>query len=319
MEIRGYLGSFLILFFNGGIILGIALSSYTDYYTVPWVGITLTVIFLLGYSVVPETPKYLVSIGKKSEALRSLQFFKGDLNIDENELKSSDVEANDEFSQKMTLSDICEPATRRALIIGIILMNSVVFCGAFTLTNYYETIFREAGSSLTPAASSLVVAIIQFAGTCSATLTVERVGRKTLILLSAYGSALLLAVMGLYSLLKAVHVDVSMVMWLPLLCLSLLVFVAANGASSIPFVVLGEIFAQHVRGPLVSSCIVINWMMGFFAVLIFPLLMENFGMHGALWFFALVGATLATIIAIIMPETKGISIETIVSILRKKS
>lgn len=313
VEVRGTLGSFLILLHNGGIILGIALSSYTDYYTVPWVAIGVCVVFLLGYSLVPETPKYLASVGKNSDALRSLQFFKGDLNITD-----FDSEKDEDILQKMRFQDICEPSTRKALIIGTILMNSVVLCGAFTLTNYYETIFREAGSSLTPAASSLIVAIIQFAGTCSATLTVERLGRKTLILSSAYASALLLAVMGLHSFLKAVHVDVSMVMWLPLLCLSLLVFVAANGASSVPFVVIGEIFAQHVRGPLVSWCIIVNWIMSFVAVLVFPYMMEYLKMYGALWVFSVIGAVLATIIAVIMPETKGLSIETIVSILRRK-
>lgn len=319
VEVRGSLGSLLILFHNGGAILGIALSSYTDYYTVPWVAIGLCFVFLFGYSLVPETPKYLVSRGRRDEALRSLQFFQGDINVTENALKSFEIEQNGEVSQRMTCSDICEPATRKAIIIGTIIMNSVVFCGAFTLTNYYETIFREAGSTLSPAASSLIVATIQFAGTYSATLTVERVGRKTLILSSAYSSALLLAVMGLHSFLKEMQVDISMIMWLPLVCLSLLVFVAANGASSVPFVVIGEIFAQHVRGPLVSWCVIVNWIMSFLAVLVFPYMMAYLRMYGALWVFSVVGAVLATIIAVIMPETKGLSIETIVSILRRKN
>lgn len=316
VNIRGSLGSLLILFHNSGVLLGIGLSSYTDYYTVPWVAIGLCFVFLLGYSFVPETPKFLASQGKNEQALQALQFFQGDINVSENTLKSFD---SDEASHGMTWADICEPATRKALVIGTILMNSVVFCGAFTLANYYETIFKEAGSTLSPAASSLTVALIQLAGTYSATLTVERVGRKTLILMSAFCSALLLTVIGGYSFLKSYEVDVSMIMWLPLICLSLLVFVAANGVSSVSFVVIGEIFAQHVRGPLVSWCIIVNWLMSFLAVLVFPYMMEYLKMYGALWVFAVIGAVLASIIAVMMPETKGISIETIVSILRRKN
>lgn len=319
VEIRGSLGSLLVLFHNGGAILGIALSSYTDYFTVPWVAIGLCFVFLLGFSFVPETPKYLSSRGRNAEALRSLQFYQGDINVAVHSLKSFDADESNQASHKMTWADICEPATRKALIIGTILMNSVVFCGAFAITNYCETIFREAGSTLSPSASSLIVAFIGFAGAYSATLTVERVGRKTLILTSAFCSALLLTVMGTYSFLRSIEVDVSMILWLPLVCLSLLVFVAANGASSVSFVVIGEIFAQHVRGPLVSWCIIVNWLMSFLAVLVFPYMLEYLKMYGALWVFAVVGAVLASIIAVIMPETKGISIETIVTILRRKN
>uniref|UniRef100_A0A336K6J2 CSON013479 protein n=1 Tax=Culicoides sonorensis TaxID=179676 RepID=A0A336K6J2_CULSO len=314
VNVRGSLGSLLILFHNGGALVGITLSSYFDYFLVPWVAIILSFIFLLGYSVVPETPKYLMLQGKKSEALKSLEFFKGDSERAQSEFKSYEMspDQTEEFSQKISCLDICEPATRKALIIGTIIMNSVVFCGAFTLTNYYETIFKEAGSSLSPAMSSIIVAFIQFAGTYSATLTVERIGRKTLILTSAYIAAILLAIIGLYSYLKEIHFDVSMIMWLPLVCLSLLVFVAANGASSVPFVVIGEIFAQHVRGPLVSFCIIVNWLMSFVAVLVFPYMMEYLRMYGALWVFSAVGTILATIVAVMMPETKGLSIETII-------
>ncbi|XP_063702470.1 facilitated trehalose transporter Tret1-2 homolog [Culicoides brevitarsis] len=308
VEIRGSLGSLLILLHNGGAIVGIALSSYTNFYFLPWIPIVLCFVFLLGYSFVPETPKYLMSCGK--DASKSLKFFQG-TDFDPK------IEEKSEESYKMRLSDICEPATRKALIIGTILMNSVVFTGAFTLANYYETIFKEAGSSLSPSASSLVVCSIQFAGTCSASLTVERLGRKSLVLISAFSAAFLLAVMGFHSFLKtALLVDVTSVAWLPLVCLSLLVFVAANGATSIPFVIIGEIFAQNVRGPLVSWCVIVNWLMSFVAVLIFPYMMEYLKMYGALWVFSVIGASLMTIIAVIMPETKGIPIEVIVERLR---
>lgn len=326
VEVRGSLGSLLILFHNGGIVLGYVLCSYTNYYLVPWIAIGLCVIFVLGYSFVPETPVYLLLQGKIEAAERSNIFFKGkrsaDIDVENHEMLNNNnnndvfkVPTIPESSNTFKYADLCSPATKKAIIIGAILANTVSFSGAFTLTNYYETIFREAGSSMSPAASSIIVASIQCAGSYSTTLTVERVGRKFLILASAYGSATCLAIMGLYSFLKDFNVDVSSFGFLPLLCLSLLVFIAANGASSVPYVVIGEIFAQNVRGFLVSICNIVNWTTSFILVLIFPYMMEYLKMYGALWVFTVIGSILATIIAFIMPETKGLSIERIVEIL----
>lgn len=258
--------------------------------------------------------------GKYDKAEKAIEFFKTKLNPSEETLQSKKNHAheNPEPIQKMKWSHLCQPATRKAFLIGAILMNTVCFSGSFTLTNYYETIFREAGSTLSPAVSSIIVASIQFAGSYCTTMTVEKAGRKVLILFSAYSAALCLATMGIYLCLKDFQVNLSSVTWLPLVCFSLLVFVAANGAVSVPYIVIGEIFDQHVRDVLVSTCNIINWLMSFVLVLIFPFMMEYLKMYGALWVFSTVGCTLATIIAFIMPETKGLSIETIVSILGRR-
>lgn len=197
-------------------------------------------------------------------------------------------------------------------------MNTVAFTGVFTLTNYYETIFKEAGSTLSPAVSSIVVATIQVAGAGSASLLIEKAGRKPLVLGSAYLSALTLAIMGAYLCVKDYGVDVSSIAMLPLICLSALVFIASNGASSVPFVVLGEIFAQNVRGCLVSVCLVFNWMTSFVLVLVFPYMVEYLKLYGALWVFVGVGTTLATILIFLMPETKGLSIDAIVGRLGRR-
>lgn len=194
-------------------------------------------------------------------------------------------------------------------------MNTVAFTGAFTLTNYYETIFKEAGSNLSPAMSSVVVGIIQTAGVCSASLLIEKAGRKILVLVSAYLSALCLTILGVYLCIKDKGVDVSSISSLPLICLSALVFIAANGATSVPFVILGEIFAQNVRGCLVSICLIFNWMTSFILVLVFPYMVEYLKLYGALWIFVGIGTTLATILIFIMPETKGLSIDAIVGML----
>lgn len=77
VEIRGRLGSFLILLHNAGVVLGYILCSYMDYYMVPWIPVTLSVVFLIGYSVVHETPKYCLLKGQPERAKKAIRYFKG--------------------------------------------------------------------------------------------------------------------------------------------------------------------------------------------------------------------------------------------------
>lgn len=201
------------------------------------------------------------------------------------------------------------------MLLGIILMNIVCFAGPSTLLTYCETVFREAGSTFTPQVSSIIVATIQAVGVLLSTALVEKAGRKFLILTSAYLCALCLIIMSIYLLLRDLDVDVSEASWLPLACLSALVFIASIGATSVPFVVLGEIFAQSVRSFMISLSLISNWIVSFVMFLIFPYMIEYMGLYGALCVFASVLIVLTTAVAVLLPETKGLSIDAIVEML----
>lgn len=314
-NIRGTLGSLLILFHNTGIILSYIITSYLDYYIVPWIPITFCLIFLICFGIVPETPKYLFTHHNNELALKSLKYYKGDINATEDCLTSYLADVGGGDGSQLKLSDFCEPATKRGILIGIVLMISACFTGVLVLVSYYETIFRMAGGTLSPEMSSIIVACIQLTGSYVATMTVEKAGRKILILISCYGAALSLAILGAYSLVTEMGVDTSPVNWLPIVCLSCLAFVAAMGIACLAFVLLGEIFAQKVRGPLISFCMVFNWMENFVMILLFPYMLEYLRLYGALWVFTVVGTILATVLVFILPETKGLSIEKIIDIL----
>lgn len=328
-DIRGRLGSFIMLFTNAGTVSAYILCNYTSYFFVPWISIGICVCFLFGYWSIPETPQFLLLSNKEDEAIKAIKFFNGphyDIKASQMLKKSCiDEEKMVQIQTKLSNSDEkhsifkMNTATKRGFILGNALINIIIFSGLFTFSNYYELIFKEAGSSLSPALSSIVVGTIQLAGTISATSIVERAGRKPLILVSAYGSAMFVGIMGLHAMLKDLDVDVSSFSWVPLVCLSLLVFVAANGAQSLPMVVIGEIFSQDVRGPLISVCLIGNWIMSFVLLLVFPYMIEYLKIYGAIWIFAVIECLLATVVLLMMPETKGVSIERIVQILGKTS
>lgn len=60
---RGFLGSFLVLFCNIGILLAYVLGNYVSYTTFPIVFLVLPIVFFIGFIFLPETPQYLFKIG----------------------------------------------------------------------------------------------------------------------------------------------------------------------------------------------------------------------------------------------------------------
>lgn len=88
-------------------------------------------------------------------------------------------------SEKNTLdwSELLKNPTRKAFIIGIVLALLSRCCGMFAMISYTAYIFNEAGSSMSPNTSAIIVALIQLVGSYTATYLVDRAGRKVSIIL----------------------------------------------------------------------------------------------------------------------------------------
>lgn len=157
------------------------------------------------------------------------------------------VSRKEPFILILELFYLGEPAARRGILLGFILITLTCSSGAFVLLHYTESIFAEAGSTLSPKVSSIIVASIQLSGSYVATFMVERAGRKLLIIASSCSAATCLAIMGVYALMQSLGcASAQKFNWIPLACLSGVVFLAANGSASLPYVVLCEILGQRV-------------------------------------------------------------------------
>lgn len=127
-------------------------------------------------------------------------------------------------------------------------------------------IFDEAGSSMSPNISSIVVGAIQVVGVYCSTLLVDRAGRKFLMVSSAFGCALGLFAFGGYDLLKHQGVDVSEFTWIPLASFSFVIFVANLGVVSLPFLVMTEVAPLKIKDIVYSINLSISWILAFLAL-----------------------------------------------------
>lgn len=99
------------------------------------------------------------------------------LQLEINKLKNS-FGGKIELGTGFKWSDVTTGPGRKAMTIGIVLVLINQFCGCFAMLNYTASIFRDAGSTMSPDMSAIIVAVIQLLGSYVATNLVDRAGRK---------------------------------------------------------------------------------------------------------------------------------------------
>lgn len=115
------------------------------------------------------------------------------------------------------------------------------------MINYTASIFKASGSNLDPHICSIIVAFIQILGVYGSTNLVDRVGRKTLLIFSTAGAFVGLMLLGTFSYLSTIGVDLTDFNWVPLLSFSMFIFISCFGILPLPFIILAEILPQKVR------------------------------------------------------------------------
>lgn len=124
------------------------------------------------------------------------------------------------------------------------------------MMSFTATIFAESGSTMSPNVSSIVVGVIQIIGSMFPTLLVDRIGRKMMMGISAFGTSVGLNVLGLYTLAKSQGFDVESLNWIPLVAFSFVIFIANWGLMTLPFMIVSEITHPKVNKAITSQSLV---------------------------------------------------------------
>lgn len=132
------------------------------------------------------------------------------------------------------------------MCIGPILMAISQFSGTFTISSYAAIIFKASGSSIEPNLSAIIMGSVQICGTYFASVLIDRLGRKMLLLISTCGTTLGLVITGTYAYLSETGYNMNGLDFLPVVSLSFVIFVAAIGIIPVPYVLVNEIFPRKV-------------------------------------------------------------------------
>ncbi|XP_004518959.1 facilitated trehalose transporter Tret1 [Ceratitis capitata] len=318
-KIRGRLTSLFSLTLNSGIFIGYIITARVPYHFIPIFGIAIPVIYALSQIVFPETPMFLLQRGLDKRAKKSLKFYRNHISttkesvtqfeIEFDKLKK-DVTSHQKNTDSVTWRDFCNKPAVIAFSKGFVLMWLNVFCGAYGILYYTSSVFVAARTELHPDTNTIIVGLVQVTGVYTATILVDRFGRKPLLIFSCAATAIGMAVFGLYGfLLEETTVDLSAVSaWLPLVTVCFIMFVSNSGLIPIPFVLLVELMPPKIRASAAAICLVIFNIIGFLLMKMFPISLAAFGLYIPMWFFAITSVFGLAFIALFIKETKGMSL-----------
>ncbi len=268
-----------------------------------WVGALPAMLFFVASFVIPESPRWLALNGK-TEAARRIFHRIGGEEYAANALQDI-VRLRNERNERMSLRQIVHPSVRRVLVLGVVLAVFQQWCGINVIFNYAHEIFSAAGYAVSDVLMNIVVTgVTNVVFTLVAVYTVDRWGRRALMIAGAAALAVIYAILG-----TAYYFEVSG--WAMLLLVVLAIAAYAMSLAPIVWVVLSEIFPARLRGAMMALSTFCLWAASFMLTYTFPLLNESLEASGTFWVYGAICLAGYLFIRARLPETRGKSLEEI--------
>lgn len=230
-DIRGTLGSLLQLMVTIGILFVYVVGHFTSLQTVNIICGTLPIVFFALFIWMPETPYYHIMQNRTEYAENALKRLRGAQYDYKTELTAIQTE-HDQMKQNQQnswLSVFRRGTSRRALMITVVLLSLAQSCGINAVIFYTGFIFESAKTGIDATLATIVVGVMQVCATFVASLAVDRLGRRFLLITSATILALCNMSLGAYFYLLDHHSHsplVQQLKWLPIasLCMYIIAF-----------------------------------------------------------------------------------------------
>lgn len=256
--------------------------------------------FLLFF--VPKTPRYLVLAGEEKKAFSVLERING--TIEANKILLEIKQTAKEKTEKLFTYGIA------VIVIGIMLSVFQQAIGINAVLYYAPRIFESAGAEGGGMMQTVLMGVVNIIFTLVAIFTVDKVGRKPLLIVGSIGMAI-----GAFSVAMCDSLNVTGIV--PVL--SIIVYAAFFMMSWGPicWVLISEIFPNTIRGQAIAIAVAFQWIFNYIVSASFPALydfspMFAYGIYGTICVLA------ALFVWRFVPETKGKTLEEMTDFWKKK-
>jgi len=251
---------------------------------------------------VPETPRYLALVGQQEKALHVLSKINGTIKAKEilQDIKDS---AHEKVEKVLAYG-------WKVLVIGILLSVFQQAVGINVVLYYAPTIFKGLGFGNDAAMyQTVIMGFINIIFTLVAIFTVDKFGRKPLLIIGSVGMSIGMFAIGLLAYLQIIGV-------------STLIFIVIYSASfmmswgPICWVLISEIFPNTIRGKAIAIAVAAQWISNFIVSSSFPAL-QSISMTFTYWLYGVMSILSAIFVWKMVPETKGKTLEDMTKLWRK--
>jgi len=258
-------------------------------------------LFLVMLFFVPDTPRSLVLKSQPEKALEVL------------------IKVNGLEEGKKILVDIQNTVVSHSgklfsygivvIVIGLLLSVFQQFVGINVVLYYAPEIFKSMGSGTdTALLQTIIVGVVNLLFTVLAIMTVDKYGRKPLMIIGALGMAISMFALGTAFFMETVGMGALLFM---------LIYVASFAMSWGPvcWVLLSEIFPNKIRGRALAVAVAAQWISNYLVSWTFPMmdkntyLLETFNHGFAYWIYGVMGVLATIFVWKFVPETKGKTLE----------
>ena len=260
--------------------------------------IAMTTIFTL-----PESPRWLCKAGRTAEAAEILDLVHQDAQVVEKEL--NDIRVSLDLSGSVGLGSLLEMGTQRVfhrVLIGCVAQMMLQLTGVNSITYYASSLF-ELQLGFSPKLSQLLAASSQLCiilGSAICSFTVDRFGRRSLMLFSAASMSLCFAFMaGLVS-----HPENEAGLKAAAFFVFLYYVCYTIGFLGIPFLYASEIAPAKQRAQICGISTAVSWLFNFLVAEVTPIAFTDIGWRYFI-VYCVLNAAWVPIIYFFFPETKG--------------
>jgi len=209
------------------------------------------------------------------------------------------------FSKKKEagMNELFQNKYRHVLLLGLVIAVFQQWCGTNVIFNYAQEIFVGAGFDVDDMFINIVITgIANVVFTVVALYTIEKWGRRTLILLGAGGLGMIYLILG-----SCYFMGMTGILMVALVVAAISVY--AMTLAPVTWTLLAEIFPNRVRGIAMATCTFALWVGCCTLTFSFPSMNAVLGSSGTFWIYS--GICICAFIFLLRccPETKGKSLE----------
>ncbi|CAG9838236.1 unnamed protein product [Diabrotica balteata] len=286
-----------------------------------WCGLPI-VPFLIFFCLAPETPVYYLSKNKGEDCRKSLMRLRGNKTYKEIEKDYIKIDETLKMTKSITSATLLSLFKTKESLVAVkltVFLSALGYVsGATSISTFLGPLLTQAGTSYSEGTMTVVVGITQVLSLFLTSFVVERTGRRGLLLISNLGCCLCILIFGLFYYLKSENFGiVTQVQWLPVACIIVYFLIYAIGLGPLPITIITELFPSDLASAALSFAITVMSVVIFIITFLYPIIVENAGVHWCMWIYGISGILGGWIAYKIIPETKGKSIIDIQEMLKQ--
>ena len=307
----------LVALYQFNIVFGILIAFFSNYLlqnvgSAPWrwmVGVEAlpALVYLLGIWSIPKSPRWVLTHQGNVEEANNLRS-----QLNNPPFSTAEIAAITTPKQHTSSERLFTKKYRFPLLLAFLVAFFNQFSGINAFLYYAPRIFETAGlGANTALLSSVGIGVTNLIFTLLGLYLIDRLGRKTLLHIGSYGYIISLSLVGLAFLQEWEGLFIPFFLFL---------FIAAHaiGQGAVIWVFISEIFPDHLRAHGQAFGCSVHWVLAALITLLMPVVLGLFSNPGIVFvFFAVMMVFQLLFVLLLMPETKGIPLETLSTRLQK--